>query len=36
VQRLIELRKENWADEYRRILTLFEDNLRTPRNGKAT
>src|SRR5260370_5236215 len=47
VQRLIELRKENWsvamfpvenhgfeeetswADEYRRILKLFEDNLRT-------
>jgi len=54
VQRLIELRKENWsvapfpvenhsfteetswADEYKRILELFEDNLRTPRNGKAT
>ncbi len=54
VQRLIELRKENWsvapypvenhafteetswADEYKRILKLFEDNLRTPRNGKAT
>jgi dipeptidyl aminopeptidase/acylaminoacyl peptidase len=51
VQRLIELRKENWsvamfpvenhgfeeetswADEYRRILKLFEDNLRTV-NGK--
>ncbi len=49
VQRLIELRKENWqfapfpvenhgfeqetswADEYRRILKLFEDNLRTKR-----
>ena len=48
VQRLIELRKENWsiapypvedhgfteeaswADEYKRILKLFEDNLRTP------
>ncbi len=47
VQRLIELRKENWsvavfpvenhgfeeetgwADEYRRILKLFEDHLRT-------
>jgi len=54
VQRLIELRKENWsfapypvenhgftenaswADEYKRILKLFEENLRTPRNGKAT
>jgi dipeptidyl aminopeptidase/acylaminoacyl peptidase len=54
VQRLIELRKENWsiapypvenhgfneetswADEYKRILRLFEDNLRTPRNGRAT
>ncbi len=54
VQRLIELRKENWsiapypvenhgfseetswADEYKRILKLFEDNLRTPRDGKAT
>ena len=54
VQRLIELKKENWsfapypvenhgftenaswADEYKRILKLFEDNLRTPRNGKAT
>jgi len=54
VQRLIELRKENWsvapypvenhsfteeaswADEYKRILKLFEDNLRVPRNGKAT
>ena len=54
VQRLIELRKENWtfapypvenhsfteasswADEYKRILKLFEDNLRTSRNGKAT
>ena len=54
VQRLIELRKENWsfapypvenhgftentswADEYRRILRLFEENLRLPRNGKAT
>ena len=54
VQRLIELRKENWsfapypvenhgfteaaswADEYKRILKLFEDNLRTPHNGKAT
>ena len=48
VQRLIELRKENWeiepypvenhgfteetswADEYKRILRLFEDNLRRP------
>jgi len=54
VQRLIELRKENWsfapypvenhgfteaaswADEYKRILKLFEDNLRTAHNGKAT
>jgi len=54
VQRLIELRKENWsfapypvenhgftensswADEYKRILKLFEENLRLPRNGKAT
>jgi dipeptidyl aminopeptidase/acylaminoacyl peptidase len=53
VQRLIELRKENWelaaypvenhgfteetswADEYKRILKLFEDNLRL-KNGKAT
>ena len=53
VQRLIELRKENWelaaypvenhgfteetswADEYKRILKLFDDNLRT-RSGKAT
>ncbi|HEX2452988.1 MAG TPA: alpha/beta fold hydrolase, partial [Vicinamibacterales bacterium] len=53
VQRLIELRKENWelaafpvenhgfteetswADEYRRILKLFEENLRL-KNGKAT
>ena len=26
----------SWADEYKRILKLFEDNLRTPRNGKAT
>ena len=54
VQRLIELRKENWTfapypvenhsfteasswtDEYKRILKLFEDNLRTPHNGKGT
>jgi len=54
VQRLVELRKENWtfapypvenhsfteasswADEYKRILKLFEDNLRTSHNGKAT
>ena len=54
VQRLIELRKENWsfapypvenhgfteasswADEYKRILKLFEDNLRSTHNGKAT
>ena len=53
VQRLIELRKENWelavypvenhgfteetswADEYKRILKLFEETLRR-RNGKAT
>jgi dipeptidyl aminopeptidase/acylaminoacyl peptidase len=53
VQRLIELRKENWelavypvenhgfteetswADEYKRILKLFEQNLRL-KNGKAT
>jgi dipeptidyl aminopeptidase/acylaminoacyl peptidase len=53
VQRLIELRKENWelaaypvenhgfteetswADEYKRILKLFDDNLRS-RSGKAT
>jgi dipeptidyl aminopeptidase/acylaminoacyl peptidase len=51
VQRLIELRKENWqlavfpvenhgfeqetswADEYKRILKLFEDNLRTKKPG---
>jgi dipeptidyl aminopeptidase/acylaminoacyl peptidase len=51
VQRLIELRKENWqlavfpvenhgfeqetswADEYKRILKLFEDNLRTRKTG---
>jgi dipeptidyl aminopeptidase/acylaminoacyl peptidase len=54
VQKLIELRKENWefapypvenhgferetswADEYKRILKLFEDNLRVGRNAKAT
>jgi len=54
VQRLIELRKENWtfapypvenhsfmeaaswADEYKRILKLFEDNLRIAHNGKGT
>ena len=54
VQRLIELRKENWsvapypvenhnfneetswADEYKRILKLFEDNLRIARTGKGT
>ena len=54
VQRLIELRKENWevapypvenhgfteetswADEYKRILRLFEDNLRLARPGKAS
>jgi hypothetical protein len=28
-------RSASWADEYKRILELFEDNLRT-RNGKAT
>ena len=26
----------SWADEYKRILKLFEDNLRMPHNGKAT
>jgi len=54
VQRLIELRKDNWtvapypvenhsfteasswADEYKRILKLFEDTLRTAHSGKAT
>ena len=54
VQRLIELKKENWtfapypvenhsftessswADEYKRILKLFEDNLRMPHSGKGT
>lgn len=54
VQRLIELRKENWeiapypvenhgfteetswADEYKRILELFEDNLRLAKPGKAS
>ena len=54
VQRLIELRKENWelavypvenhgfteetswADEYKRILLLFENYLRSPRNGRST
>jgi dipeptidyl aminopeptidase/acylaminoacyl peptidase len=54
VQRLIELRKENWelavypvenhafseetswADEYKRILRLFEENLRVARNGRST
>jgi len=54
VQRLIELRKENWtfapypvenhsfteaaswADEYKRILRLFEENLRSPHSGKGT
>ena len=53
VQRLIELRKENWsvapypvenhsfddetswADEYKRILKLFEDNLRGSRGTDA-
>ena len=54
VQRLIELRKENWelavypvenhgfteeaswADEYKRILKLFEDNLRTRSGSRST
>jgi dipeptidyl aminopeptidase/acylaminoacyl peptidase len=54
VQKLIELRKENWefapypvenhgferetswADEYKRILKLFEDNLRVGKTGKTT
>ncbi len=54
VQKLIELRKENWefapypvenhgferdtswADEYKRILKLFEDNLRVPKSRNAT
>jgi dipeptidyl aminopeptidase/acylaminoacyl peptidase len=54
VQRLIELRKENWelavypvenhafteetswADEYKRILLLFENNLRSSKNGRST
>jgi dipeptidyl aminopeptidase/acylaminoacyl peptidase len=54
VQRLIELRKENWqiapypvedhgftqesswADEYKRILKLFDDNLRTGTAGQRT
>ena len=53
VQRLIELRKENWevapfpvenhgferasswADEYKRILKLFEDNLRSAKVAKT-
>jgi dipeptidyl aminopeptidase/acylaminoacyl peptidase len=53
VQRLIELRKENWqlavypvenhtfteetswADEYKRVLALFEDHLRSGKNGRA-
>ena len=25
----------SWADEYKRILKLFEDNLRTGKNGRA-
>ena len=54
VQRLVELRKENWelavypvenhgfteetswADEYKRILLLFENNLRSAKNGRST
>jgi dipeptidyl aminopeptidase/acylaminoacyl peptidase len=26
----------SWADEYKRILHLFEENLRVPRNGRST
>ena len=26
----------SWADEYKRILELFEENLRVPRNGRST
>ena len=26
----------SWADEYKRILKLFEENLRLPRNGRST
>jgi dipeptidyl aminopeptidase/acylaminoacyl peptidase len=26
----------SWADEYRRILKLFEENLRLPKNGRST
>ena len=26
----------SWADEYKRILKLFEENLRVPRNGRST
>jgi dipeptidyl aminopeptidase/acylaminoacyl peptidase len=29
-------RASSWADEYKRILKLFEDNLRTGQNGKTT
>ena len=29
-------RASSWADEYKRILKLFEDNLRTAKNGKTT
>jgi hypothetical protein len=28
--------RSSWADEYKRILELFEDNLRTPHHGKGT
>jgi len=28
-------RASSWADEYKRILKLFEDNLRTGKNGKS-
>ena len=29
-------RASSWADEYKRILKLFEDNLRTPKAGSST
>jgi dipeptidyl aminopeptidase/acylaminoacyl peptidase len=29
-------RASSWADEYKRILKLFEDNLRTTKNGKSS
>ena len=28
-------RASSWADEYKRILKLFEDNLRVGKNGKS-